>query len=393
MGFFDRVKNASRTPKAAPGQTTVPPGHEVATYQAGFDPGLDRTRGGLLVANLGAAGDEPDRELDDLLRQVEAALREPVQARVVKANGPISLSDLFAPSQPQVLTFPSPLNWVFPPGAADSLAADSGRLQRFLRFCHAVGARRNPEIQQAAYFMDGPAPATLALARWLRALGVEIRQPADQVPLILEVQRPEGYVLSVLTGPPYPTDGSEDAYARTVNEQKDRAEAERDDQRFRRLEGEERVHLATRLEMAGYKPAARPLYRATRLGRLILEAQQAKGGDVLQPVIEELSRRGEPLFFMQDPHSPRIRTRSFGNAGPALPVYSDIRCLQWTAVDLQMPSGSFTVAGTAAGELFNMAAKTGLGLALNTFQDRGTPVYVIFSADRVRSLAQDLPRQ
>lgn len=405
MGIFDRIKKAfsgsappSREsseppPPADDGPAAVvPEGHKILFYRAPIEPGLQRTPGGLLIASLGAAGDEPDRELDQLLRDVEAALREPSSpARLVNADGPLHVSDLFAPSRPPVLEFPSPIQWVFHRGCADVTAADPRRLQALLRRLHKISAMQPPSIPQSAYIADNPSPTTLQLARLLRDLGLEVRQPEDKTgPILVEVHRPEGHVLCALAGPPYPsTAGIADGYVRRVNQEKDRAEAEDDEALLSRLDEEERAYLAKHLAGAADAAAARPPFRSPRLCRLLLEVHSTASDGAMQSVFAELLQREAPLLLMANPHGGGIAMRSFGEV-EALPAYPDVLCLEWAAEDLRLPPDSLQIAGIPPRDVFSMAAQGGVGVALNAFRDRATPVYVILPPDAVRSLAQGI---
>ncbi|MEP7013462.1 MAG: hypothetical protein ABJC13_24330 [Acidobacteriota bacterium] len=401
MSFFDRFrKNFSAPPPArdeAPSVTaeappgsfncgSAPEGHKVLGYPPSLEPGLVRTSGQVLIANLGVAGDDSDRELEDLFLEVEIALREPREpAHLVNFNREVRIDELFAPANPPVLPFQSPIHWIFHQGSVSSILASPQRLQTFLRRLYEISAFKAPPISQAVYLVDAPTPATLAFARLLRGLDLEVRQPQD-VPsaLLFEVHRPEGPILTLMAGAPFPLEGDPaDTFALKVNQEKDQAEAEGDQERLRVLGEQEREQLMKRT--AEFVGSVQPLLRAPRFGRLLLEIESTQGEGTLPKLYEELAHREFPFLYMIDRETSQSQLRAFGPLRRALPIFADLHCLRWAAADTGNTSAKIVVIPPR--ELFAMAIDGDLGLAFNTFRNRATPVYVGLSTDIVRDLA------
>lgn len=400
MSLFDRFrKKFLAPPPAREGAPSVaaeeppvgfncgsaPEGHKVLGYPPSEEPGLVRTLGQVLIANLGVAGDDPDRELDDLLLEVEATLREPREpAHLVNFNRDVRIDELFAPADPPVLPFQSPIHWIFHKGSVSSILASPQRLQTFLRRLYEISARRAPQISQAIYLVDAPTPAMQAFARLLRGLDLEVRQPQDAPnALLFEVHRPEGRILTLMAGAPFPQEGDPvDPYALKVNQEKDQAEAEGDRERLRVLGEAERDQWMRRT--AGVADSVQPLLRAPRFGRLLLEVESTQGEGTFPKLYEELVHREFPFLYMIDRETSQSQLRTFGPLDRALPIFADLRCLRWAAEDTGNTSAQIVMIPPR--ELFAMAIRGDLDLAFNTFRNRATPVYVVIPTDTVGDL-------
>ncbi len=401
MGFFDRLRKIfsasppargdapSVAPEDAPGSfhsIAAPEGHKILCYPPSSEPGLVRTSGGVLIANFGVVGDDSERELKDLLLEVETALSESRKpAHLVNFNRDVRIDELFAPADPPVLRFHSPISWIFHRGSAHSILAVPQRLQTFLRRVCEISARKGPSIPQAAYLVDDPTPAPRALARLLRELGLEVRQPQDlPSALLFEVHRPEGTILTLMAGVPFAlAEDPADLYVRNVNPEKDQAEAAGDQEQVRSLRERELDELIQ--QTAGVAATEQPLLRAPRFGRLLLEIESTQEEGAFSKLYDELVNRKFPFLFMEDRETARIDLRSFGSLHRAVPIFADMRCLRWAAEDTGNTSAG--VVAIPPRELFAMAIDGDLALAFNTFRDRATPVYVVLSTDIVRELA------
>ena len=73
-----------------------------------------------------------------------------------------------------------------------------------------------------------------------------------------------------------------------------------------------------------------------------------------------------------------------------MPMFADLRCLEWAAEDLGKGPGSFQVATIHPRNLMVMAAGGKLGVAICTYRDRKTPVYAILPGSLVESVARAL---
>jgi len=139
MGWFDFLKKkqapvgfnekqspapSERDPEPpARGTPATPEGHEVMAFHALPNPVVFLTKGGVILASFGVAGDDPDQELDGIVRGVGGMLdKELPPARLVNANRAVRIDELFAPAQPAILPFRTPVSWIFHHGTVASLS-------------------------------------------------------------------------------------------------------------------------------------------------------------------------------------------------------------------------------------------------------------------------------
>jgi hypothetical protein len=252
----------------------VPPGHHVKVHRVSAEPGVVRTEGGVIVAGLGSAGDDPDRELAEITSAVNDAVRIADGSTVLATAH--TLSDLFAPADPPVVRVRSPVIWTFHMGGVASLYADSRRADALLEFVAALRAQQLPQI---VYVIEAPSRAVLDFVGRLRGLAIEVRRPPDaNGSVLVEVMRPEGIRLSAHLGVPF-----------------DQAAATREE----------------------------PLvpFRSPLVSRLVreLHATRSSNNSALRSA---LKARTLPLLLIVDPSTRGVSERSFGNVR-AIPVFSD----------------------------------------------------------------------
>jgi hypothetical protein len=403
MGWFDFLKKTApptseeKRPAHEPGKSRKPPqdhsvvpeGHELIIHCPTFEPSVIRTRGGMVLANFGAAGDDPDVELDAILRGIEAALDEDAApALLAKSDRGQRLHELFAPTDQQVVPLRSPLIWIFLQDSVQSLGAEPRRLQAVLRCMYVLSRKEEAPIMQVAYLVEPPSPDTLPFVRLIRGLSLGVRQPHDQEGgpcVLIEVVRPEGVILCALAGEQYPGGSLADSYALDINEEKTRAEAAGHDSLLRRLQEQELAGLVERVGLPEGK--AQILVRAPRLRKLILdhEADVGKGG--MAVILSELLSRNNSLLFMSGTRG-SMEVATYGAAGNALPMFSDLRSLQWAAMDLGRKPGSFEIAAIHARELVAMAGEREMSIAICVYRDRKTPLYAILPGPLVKAAAK-----
>lgn len=363
----------------------VPEGHRVDIHRPGLSPRLVRTAGNVLIADTGFGGDERPEVWGDVLREVENAVDGAGQVNLSDHQG--SIQGLFAPADPRVVPVPGAVLWILHTGSLGDWIDDPARLQELLRRIHRLGARRDPPIYQVASLVDRGSPAARLVGELLSGLGIPLRTPEKDGSVLVEVHRPEGVVLSALTGPPQAAQGSPpDPYPRTVNEEKDRAESEHDRARLRQIEERELAFLAKRVTEVLGDRRREPLARAPRLGRLLLDVATTGSEAAWAALNEELLSRDFPLILMADPKTKGIAPRAWPGLGKALPAYPDLVSLEWTAADLKMASSSFAVAAMPPRTLLEWAAKIGVAIAINVYRDRSSPLYVMLPVDRVEAL-------
>jgi hypothetical protein len=402
VGWFDFRKKASsppnpgaktpaRTSRPPPETVALPEGHHITVHRAMPEPCVIRTEGGFVLANFGVAGDDPDGELDAILRAVVGMLDEEAPtAHVVNVNRQLRIDELFAPANPDVVCFRSPLMWVFHQGSVGSLCAEPRRLQALFRCVYAVGQRGGGPTQQVACLVEPPSPDVAPFTRLLRGLGLILITPDDDggdCRVLAEVKRPEGPILCVQAGSPYGADADApaDPYARAMNEEKARACGREGE--LRRLEEQELAGLAERVGSAGRTSVT---LRTTRLHQVILDLERRKAG--MDALLSELLSQRTPLFFMKNAHDGSVELHGYGAAGNAMPLFCDRRCLDWAAEDLGRAPGSFEIATASPLQLIVTAAGEGTGMALCTFRDRKTPVYAILPGPLVMTIAKSLSR-
>jgi hypothetical protein len=406
MGFFDFLKKkpdlvgsaeepgtarSKRDPEpSAPGAPATPEGHQVMAFDALPHPTVLLTKGGVILASFGVAGDDPDRDLDTILRGVGGMLdKEPPPARLVNVNQRFCIDELFAPARPEILPFRTPVSWIFHHGAVASLAADPRRVQALLRAMHTTSTRKGGPIQQAAYFVDPPSPETRPFTRLLSGLGVLLKQPDDtegSLRVMVEVERPDG-ILCVMAGKPYPADDPPDGYARSINEEKARALAAGHEGLRARLEAQELEGLADRLEPLAGRPVC--VLRAPRLRQVILDSYGKEGNDGVEALLQVLLGRSAVLYTMRDA-AKGIAVSDYGSAGRAVPVFADPTCVAWAAEDMGRAKGSYEVGAIPLPALAAMAAQGGVGVAICAYEDRKMPVYAILPALLVSGLTKVL---
>ncbi len=313
--------------------------------QATLGPQVERSYGGVVVANFGVAGDDIDRELPNLMASVEVAVHEKVApANLIDTDGPMRLSELFSAQMPKVREAVSPVAWVLHHNALATIATKPERVERFIECI-----RRVSELgrEQTMYFIDAPTPLHVAFAMRIAGLGVSLRQPDETrgPPLVhIEIKRPTGEVVCMPAGLPYPLDSA---------------------------------NLG--------EPALIPM-RAPRMRELIISLADGGGDAAMSALVNEVMSRELPLLLMV-PADGSLGVRKFGNA-TGVPVFGDATTLEWIASDTKVGRDQYSVVAISGQELFAMAAREKVGLAFATYRERSEPLHATLSADAVFELAQ-----
>ncbi len=385
MDLFDRWRKQADPPPPSPAGEpllVVPDGHRLDTRRAMPWPCVTSSAAGVWLAHLGLSSDEPEEELDRVIEKIEVLLAgSRSQIRLVDARARIS--SLMSPGHPPEKLVSAHLIWTFDAAALAGAPRAAALVQRLLR-CMYVTSRA--AISQSAFALNaGTAPAR-ALVTLVRELRIPVREPEKEDSTVLvEVHRPEGYVLSALIGAPpsnLPVAGS---WAREVNDEKNRAAGDRE--RQARLEEEERHALEQRLWPDG---GARPLAgieRAPRLLRILLDIAEKRGPMAKQALIHELLVREVPLLVNVDPSTKAARLRAWPGGYQALEVYADFTSLRATTQDRGLPTNSLAAAVMMPKALFAWAAGHEWAIALCAFLRSGKPVHIHLRAVEVRELA------
>jgi hypothetical protein len=315
--------------------TKVPPDHEVHIRPLAFEPSVIPTRAGVIVASFGSAGDDADRELDEVLAGVEREIaRGPRNVSVVNVKGPLRVDSMFAPGRPEVGVLQTPISWTFHAGAVASLMASPVRCQRLVAAMTQYAAK---QYWQRVITIDDATPAVIALAAKLAELSIGLVQPdtlQGGLTMEIDVVRPDGEVLCAITGRPFPP-GS----------------------------------------LPSVQPGSRTetpfSYRSPRLLREI------DSGVDPNAIVNELAARDQPVFVMSDPSKPgSLEIRKFGDHR-AIAVYANATAIQWAAMDVAKPRESYEPEPANLAKLIAIADKDGLGIAIGLYRNRQTPLYMI----------------
>src|SRR5262249_39075128 len=149
------------------------------------------------------------------------------------------------------------------------------------------------------------------VAELVLGLGIDVRTPDPRgAAVLIEVHRPEGVILVGLLGTPYEPSGRVEAWARTVNEDKDRAESGGDRGGAERIAEQEREELRKKLAPEEGAQLVSSVDRASRLRRLLLAVDEA-GDAARRALYEELRSREIPLLVIVDPKTQGARLRSW----------------------------------------------------------------------------------
>jgi hypothetical protein len=339
----------------------VPDDHEVTVFSMAVEPGVRVTDGNAIIANFGVAGDDGDRELDDVLAAVDKAVAARAEATVVDVSGPLLLSSLFAPNMPKTTTVRSPITWVMHDGNVVAIMASERRRAALITFMQRMALEGVP---QAVYFIEPPDPAVAVFAQHMIGLGVVMRQPdANDGELLvqLEIKHPDG-VYTVLAGAAIPVEGLPRSIA---------------PRSLVPLPPQVLKMRVEKLEITD-KPFA---FRSPRLREEILAPPQD-----LTAFVHELLARDLPLFVLRKPDSEAIDVRNFGETR-ALPVYADVICMHWAAADLGLARDAYVPGPADLRRLLEHAGKDGIGLAIGTYRDRESPEYCVLPAELVARVA------
>lgn len=245
--FFRRQLAAHRSNPLPQSRTVVPDGHLVTVYEPSPVRGLRQSTGCICIVDQGRRGDNPVAEMERLLREVGDLIRGD-RPRVLLASLTGRVSELFAPNDPAVDPLAGLILWVLNPALFVDSSLGPLLLQMLLREVYTLGSRRDPPFGQCVFVPEFTSPPGRLIAELLSQLGIQVRETEPETQAVLvEVQRPEGVILSALPGRVFvPTQGA-DPYIRRMNEEKDRANEQGDIVEQQRLEALELDGLARRL--------------------------------------------------------------------------------------------------------------------------------------------------
>jgi len=270
MGFLDWFRRDDAFVR-------VPDGFLVKTWPGELDaPSFTYLDGGVLLASTGPGGDMNVEVLRALFDAVEKALLRPhAPVRLAAKRGP--LSSMLRTEEPELALIDSVVAWTLQDGILDGWSETTLLLQELLRRFHRVGSeRRSVErtvqvILVRKSFLDDAS----WMLRLIRGLRIDVRELVPDGTAVVEVQRPDGAIVSALAGAPALEEvvGFEPSLR---NAKRDLAEARGDRAALERLDEEERRELERIIRSRPLK-RPRPLVHALLLRSLIV---QSAGGDV-----------------------------------------------------------------------------------------------------------------
>jgi hypothetical protein len=350
--------------------TVVPAGHEVTVFSMPIEPGVRITDGNVIIASLGVAGDDADRELDEILADVDKALAKEASAQLVNIKGRIQLDSLFAPNTLDVLSVRSPITWVFHDGTVISTMASERRRAAVMEFMHRAA---KASVPQSVYFIEPPEPSVALFAQHMVGLGVVMRQPDEnhaELTIQIEMKRPDG-VFSVLAGTEIPLEGLSQLYKPNV---------------LLEVPAEVLVRRLGKLEISD-KPVA---FRSPRLRQRMLDLRANLDQEaVMTALLDELLTRDLPLFLSRTPNSEGLEVRDVGGV-KVLAAYADVICVHWDAADQKLEQGAYVPALVDPAILIREAAAGKLGIAIGAYENRETPIYAVLPAPLVERIATRL---
>lgn len=277
--------------------------------------------GGLLVASTGTAGDDQLAELAELLSRLE---RMVTPCEVIIATGAGALSDLFAPARPSTETLESAAVVLFQRG---SLAGWTGADLSGL----AIRLRDLAQRTTLRIYVE-PSPELRRVKLRFESAGLELRVPAPDGTVALEVHRPDRTIVTGLISSP--------------------------------LDGRA-------VEEAAGEDAAAVLGRSPRLNALLLAHVRAESAQTRRAIEEYLEARTAPFVLIARQGANGqfgIPPRDFAG-GQAFVAYGDERALHGAARAMGMASDSYAIAGMPPRKLFAWAASMNVPLLLCAYED------------------------
>ena len=312
-------------------KVVVPEGHAIDVTVAQPLPRVTVRPGGAWIAQLGLGSDAADTELDAVIAEVEALIAAP-RPRVIVAQVNGHLQELFAPSDPAVMPVDGLLAWVID---ADALASTPLLAGRFM------DQLRKHALPQTVFVRESASERSRAMIAAIQAahIGVRELEPPD-APILVEVSRPGGVILTALAGKPCPA-----------------------------------------LPIGGLPGGVVSVARAPRLRALLLGVADAGRA----ALYAELSARQIPLVAIGH-LTGAVQLRTWPDGFTALPVYADRMTLVAAARAQAMPPASFSIVEMIPRALFAWASKQGFAVAINYLDDDGQARHIPIDPGDVRTL-------
>lgn len=370
--------DASSYPKHADNQARVPDDHHITYFRPTFEPEIQRSHGGALIANLGVASDEFVEELRRITDDIDSLFSSykddasVMPPPILLASDARRLSDLFAPNDPKITPLYGLLLWIVDARSSplwlrkpEPLLAtirrggeyriNEGLITQFvmLVISPSQSGEANGAVCKGEARNIEPQSQTLELANLLTEVGVSVMVVPEDGNFFIEVCRP-GISIGSLRWVPILKDS-------IIREE---AGAARDAR------------------------ASCFVVRAPRLRRLTLDAIEKPSEKTRYQLLDELLSREIAMLVIVDREG-QTRTRTWPKIGKALPVYPDLSSLYQTAEDLGIPQDSLAYCCFSPDDLFAWVDKISIDrIALNVFKDRSSPRYWLFTKYEIGELAR-----
>ena len=126
--------------------------------------------------------------------------------------------------------------------------------------------------------------------------------------------------------------------------------------------------------------------RALRLYPKLLDVAATNSPSAWAALEHELLERTAPLLLFVDPKTRSALLRTWPEGVQAIAAYPDRISLEWAVADTRMAAGSFSIASMPPRALFAWAQTCGVGVAINVYRGRESPLYLPLELERLRAL-------
>jgi hypothetical protein len=341
-------------------------------------PAVNRLRGGALIASMGLSSDRPDEDIDRLLRLVDQSLG--ISLPEILLTQTRQIRDAFSIDTPTRTL--RALIWLINPQVFTIWRHGAVLLQRLLhRWSSDLNAR---ELMPIVYIQEPSSPAGKALISVLGEIGFDTRGPeAAGGEVIFAIDRPDGVVVTALTGAHYEASRVAHAWHAELSRNRHLAQLNGNHSMLERLDSEQRDFLELRLAPVRDQ-GPRAVQWAPRLRELSSQAAEVGCEKGCRGLLEHVIQREAHLVILVDART-RKAAFSKGPDGPVLDVFPDLLSAQLMLRD--KPTTAITAFGDLAGrDLLLWLAKERAGVSLWLESTDNLPRYLYISPDRVRAI-------
>jgi hypothetical protein len=375
----------SKEPEPRQDMCRIPEGFMVRTWDGECDfPSLLRLDGGILLVRIGRGGDGNVKILRAVFDAVDRALERPHRPALI-AYEIESAHDLLKDEPPVVVSVEESVVWTLQEGILDGWGDDPRRLQELLQRFHGFESRKgSARIVQTVCVKKPYFDEVSAILGLIQGLGIDIRELSPHDPVLIEVHRPDGPIVSGILGQPHaPIGNSAGFQPRRLNEEKSAAAARGDGAMLTILDNEEMrlLESAIRSSAPGQKP--RTLVCAPMLRWLISET--ARGNAECRKKLHAyfLDQKTPLVVPARDRSGDFLEARMEGSQGEAaLTVFPDLDSVQQLGV-LRVNDPFVPMQPDA---LLNLCRTAGLALILR-MPSRDGPLSVTVHVQDVDTLA------